>query len=449
MPASWALYPDEPEQRDERGRRRLRGGREAGPHAALATPVAEHAHHVDHVAREVLDALVRVTAERRRRHRVGAGRAADAEIDPPGVERLEHRELLGDREWGVIGQHHTARSDSNVARWRRRGGRSGRPARCWQRSACCGARRPRSGRSRAARRPGPARVVSARASAEVPPSRTTARSSTDSATIAAHDTGVMSATWRIGNLGLWCAHGDPEGLRYRDRVRHRRARRREQPGLGLVAADQRLRQRHVAQDRVGLRGRDAGQRRPRVQPRRRVRAGGRDARSSTPCCTNGARYYVDHAHPEISTPEVHHRRRGRALGPRRRGDRASVDGLRRRSSCPTAPRWSSTRTTRTGRATSYGCHENYLMSRDTPFGRIASQITPHFVTRQVFCGAGQGRLRAVRSRAGRRAVPAQPAGRLLRGGGRAGDHAQAPDRQHPRRAALRSAEVPAPARDRR
>ena len=24
--------------------------------------------------------------------------------------------------------------------------------------------------------------------------------------------------------------------------------------------------------------------------------------------TNGARYYVDHAHPEISTPECHHRR---------------------------------------------------------------------------------------------------------------------------------------------
>ena len=29
------------------------------------------------------------------------------------------------------------------------------------------------------------------------------------------------------------------------------------------------------------------------------------------------------------------------------------------------------------------------MSRDTPFGRIATQITPHFVTRQVFCGAGK------------------------------------------------------------
>ena len=29
------------------------------------------------------------------------------------------------------------------------------------------------------------------------------------------------------------------------------------------------------------------------------------------------------------------------------------------------------------------------MARETPFGRLATQITPHFVTRQVFCGAGK------------------------------------------------------------
>ncbi len=42
-----------------------------------------------------------------------------------------------------------------------------------------------------------------------------------------------------------------------------------------------------------------------------------------------------------------------------------------------------------GKGNSYGCHENYLMNRETPFGRIASHITPHFVTRQIFCGAGK------------------------------------------------------------
>ena len=70
--------------------------------------------------------------------------------------------------------------------------------------------------------------------------------------------------------------------------------------------------------------------------------------------TNGARYYVDHAHPEFSTPECRGRARGRPL---RQGRRADPDGARWRP--PTGrsrdgPVWSSTRTTRTGRATRTG-----------------------------------------------------------------------------------------------
>jgi proteasome accessory factor A len=42
-----------------------------------------------------------------------------------------------------------------------------------------------------------------------------------------------------------------------------------------------------------------------------------------------------------------------------------------------------------GKGNSYGCHENYLIARSVPFGRLAGQITPHFVTRQIFCGAGK------------------------------------------------------------
>jgi proteasome accessory factor A len=42
-----------------------------------------------------------------------------------------------------------------------------------------------------------------------------------------------------------------------------------------------------------------------------------------------------------------------------------------------------------GKGNSYGCHENYLVARPTPFGRLVQQITPHFVTRQIFCGAGK------------------------------------------------------------
>jgi Pup amidohydrolase len=38
---------------------------------------------------------------------------------------------------------------------------------------------------------------------------------------------------------------------------------------------------------------------------------------------------------------------------------------------------------------SYGCHENYLMSRSTPFADIVRYLTPFFVSRQVVCGAGR------------------------------------------------------------
>src|SRR6202042_1689627 len=37
----------------------------------------------------------------------------------------------------------------------------------------------------------------------------------------------------------------------------------------------------------------------------------------------------------------------------------------------------------------YGTHENYLMRRSTPFADIVRNLTPFFVTRQVFCGAGR------------------------------------------------------------
>src|SRR5215471_11884063 len=38
---------------------------------------------------------------------------------------------------------------------------------------------------------------------------------------------------------------------------------------------------------------------------------------------------------------------------------------------------------------SYGCHENYLMRRATPFADIVRNLTPFFVSRQVVCGAGR------------------------------------------------------------
>jgi proteasome accessory factor A len=104
--------------------------------------------------------------------------------------------------------------------------------------------------------------------------------------------------------------------------------------------------------------------------------------------SNGARYYVDHAHPEISTPEVTNA--AEAV----RWDRAADEIVR------ASMRYAADilddgaelivhKNNSDGKGNSYGCHENYLLSRETPFGRNDSHITPHFVTRQIFCGAGK------------------------------------------------------------
>jgi proteasome accessory factor A len=104
--------------------------------------------------------------------------------------------------------------------------------------------------------------------------------------------------------------------------------------------------------------------------------------------TNGARYYVDHAHPEISTPEVTTAREALVW------DRAAEEIVRAsmehvRSLLPDGGEIIVHKNNSDGKGNSYGCHENYLLARETPFGRLASQITSHFVTRQVFCGAGK------------------------------------------------------------
>src|SRR6187431_2376004 len=104
--------------------------------------------------------------------------------------------------------------------------------------------------------------------------------------------------------------------------------------------------------------------------------------------TNGARYYVDHAHPEISTPEVTTAMEAVIW------DRAAEEIVRAsmthaQSILPAGAEIVVHKNNSDGKGNSYGCHENYLLARELPFGRLTSQITPHFVTRQVFTGAGK------------------------------------------------------------
>jgi proteasome accessory factor A len=104
--------------------------------------------------------------------------------------------------------------------------------------------------------------------------------------------------------------------------------------------------------------------------------------------TNGARYYVDHAHPEISTPEC------RTASEVVIFDRAAEEIVRRSMELVTPYLNNGAsmvlyKNNSDGKGNSYGCHENYLLARDVPFGRLAAQITSHFVSRQVFTGAGK------------------------------------------------------------
>jgi proteasome accessory factor PafA2 len=104
--------------------------------------------------------------------------------------------------------------------------------------------------------------------------------------------------------------------------------------------------------------------------------------------TNGARYYVDHAHPECSTPEC------RTPSEVVRYDRAAEEIMRLSMEravalLPAGGEVVVYKNNSDGKGNSYGCHENYLVDRGVPFGRLVSQITPHFVTRQVFAGAGK------------------------------------------------------------
>ncbi len=104
--------------------------------------------------------------------------------------------------------------------------------------------------------------------------------------------------------------------------------------------------------------------------------------------TNGARYYVDHAHPEYSCPEC--------ADPLEvvRYDKAGEEVLRRsmiaaRALMPDSPPVVVYKNNSDGKGNSYGCHENYLMDRAVPFSRVVVGVVPHFVSRQIYTGAGK------------------------------------------------------------
>ena len=114
--------------------------------------------------------------------------------------------------------------------------------------------------------------------------------------------------------------------------------------------------------------------------------------SSTSILPNGARYYVDHAHPEFSSPECSEPSRPRDLG---QGGRARSLRHSIRPAKEIVPHSAVVliyKTTPTARATPTAYHENYLVDRHVPFARLVKHLIPFFVTRTGLYGGREGRL---------------------------------------------------------
>ncbi|MEP9383458.1 depupylase/deamidase Dop [Nocardioides sp. KR10-350] len=103
--------------------------------------------------------------------------------------------------------------------------------------------------------------------------------------------------------------------------------------------------------------------------------------------TNGARLYVDHAHPEFSTPEV--TTPLDAVRWDKAGEQIMLDATKAALQLPGNPQITLYKNNTDNKGASYGAHENYLMRRSTPFADIVKHLTPFFVSRQVICGAGR------------------------------------------------------------
>jgi proteasome accessory factor A len=102
--------------------------------------------------------------------------------------------------------------------------------------------------------------------------------------------------------------------------------------------------------------------------------------------SNGARLYVDHAHPEYAGPETYDPREAALY------DKAGERIMHRAASAASeaAGRHVSLyKNNSDGKGNSYGAHENYLLSRETPFSDVIRYATTFMVTRQIFTGSGK------------------------------------------------------------
>jgi proteasome accessory factor A len=102
---------------------------------------------------------------------------------------------------------------------------------------------------------------------------------------------------------------------------------------------------------------------------------------------NGARFYNDHTHPEYSTPEC--RSLIDVITHDRAGERIVQRAAERRNQALGGPHVQLYKNNTDFHGHSYGCHDNYLVSRSIPFSQISAGLLPFLVSRQVIAGAGK------------------------------------------------------------
>lgn len=102
---------------------------------------------------------------------------------------------------------------------------------------------------------------------------------------------------------------------------------------------------------------------------------------------NGARFYVDHAHPEYSSPETTNP--FDAMVWDQAGDLVALAASQRIAEAEGGPQVLLYKNNTDNKSVSYGAHENYLVARSLDFDELAARLIPFFTARQVICGAGR------------------------------------------------------------
>lgn len=102
---------------------------------------------------------------------------------------------------------------------------------------------------------------------------------------------------------------------------------------------------------------------------------------------NGARFYNDHTHPEYSTPECHTLKD--LVAHDRAGERIAQRAADRRNQLLKNSVVQLYKNNTDFHGHSYGCHDNYLVSRSIPFENLVSGLLPFLVSRQLIAGAGK------------------------------------------------------------